>query len=289
MASVVKNIGSVLSLFVPRGVQVLRQWRKSRSATSAEIRALLKANQDLANRHKGERCFILGNGPSAKKLDLSKLKGETVFSVSNGYLFPGYADFSPRYHCVPQITYGLMTEEDTVRWFKEMHEGLGDAELFLSSNEAGLVRDRQLFPGRKVRYLNLGGGFDHWPEQGLVDISKMVPAVYSVPVMVLMIAMYMGFKDIILLGVDHDQFLTSKYDYAFELKTQKGKDITLNPDGSSSLSRYEEFRSLFRLWHQYRNLALLARANGIEIFNSTPGGELDEFPRKNFDEWFSAK
>ncbi|CDN57298.1 Protein containing DUF115 (plasmid) [Neorhizobium galegae bv. officinalis bv. officinalis str. HAMBI 1141] len=289
MASALKKIGFLFSLFVPSGVDVFKQWRKDRAASSAEIVGLLKANRDLANRHQGERCFILGNGPSAKKLDLSKLKGETVFSVSNGYLFPGYGEFSPRYHCVPQITYGLMTEEDTVRWFNEMHEGLGNAELFLSSNEAALVRNQHLFPGRNVRYLSLSGSFDEWPDEDLVDISKAVPAVYSVPVMVLMIALYMGFKEIILLGVDHDQFLTSRYDYAFDLKIQKGKDITLNKDGSSSFSRYEEFRGLFRLWHQYRSIDKIARKNGVKIFNSTPGGALDEFPRKDFNEWFAVK
>lgn len=288
MASVLKRAGFVASWFVPYGVHVLRRWRKDRAALPADIARLVKANRELKDRHLGERCFILGNGPSARNIDLSKLKGETVISVSNGYLFPGYAEFAPKYHCVPQITYGLMTEEDTVAWFNEMHEGLArNAEVFLSTNEAALVESRHLFPGRKIHYLNLGKGFDKWPAEGLPDISKAVPVVYSVPIMTLMVAMFLGFKEIALLGIDHDQFRVSTYNYAFELKVQEGKDITQNKDRTLNQGRYDEFRGLFRLWQQYRCLSTIAQIHGIRIFNSTPGGELDEFPRKNFADWFS--
>lgn len=289
MASVIKQAGLILSLLMPQGFYVFKRWlKRKRKASRARTAQLTGGNTALRNRHKGERCFILGNGPSNKRLDLSKLKGENVISVSNGYLFAGYADFAPKYHCVPQITYGLMTEADTVKWFTEMHDGLvDDALLFLSTNEAAVVQRSHLFEERDVRYLNLGRDFDDWPADGLVDISRDVPAVYSVPIMALMIAMYLGFEEIVLLGVDHDQFRTSKYEYAFELKALNGKDITLKKDGSSNMSRYEEFRGLFRLWQQYRNLGNIAEKNGIRIYNSTAGGELDEFPRKDFDEWFA--
>jgi hypothetical protein len=41
---------------------------------------------NYANLHKGQRCFILGNAPSLKKEDLSLLKDENVFIVNRGYL-----------------------------------------------------------------------------------------------------------------------------------------------------------------------------------------------------------
>ena len=43
----------------------------------------------LRDRHRGERCFILGNGPSLKRTDLSKLRNETTFGLNRIYLaFP---------------------------------------------------------------------------------------------------------------------------------------------------------------------------------------------------------
>jgi hypothetical protein len=66
---------------------------------------VLRANSRLLNRHKGERCFILCNGPSIAQQDIRPLKNETLFSVSNGYLHPDFAEIHPRYHCLPQLTY----------------------------------------------------------------------------------------------------------------------------------------------------------------------------------------
>jgi hypothetical protein len=46
----------------------------------------LKSLHDI---HKGERCFIIGNGPSLQQTDLSLLKGEYTFGMNRFFLaFP---------------------------------------------------------------------------------------------------------------------------------------------------------------------------------------------------------
>lgn len=40
----------------------------------------------LKDTHKGERCFIIGNGPSLQNTDLSKLSGESTFGMNRIYL-----------------------------------------------------------------------------------------------------------------------------------------------------------------------------------------------------------
>ena len=43
----------------------------------------------LKDSHQGQRCFIMGNGPSLAKTDLSKLKNEFTFGMNRIYLaFP---------------------------------------------------------------------------------------------------------------------------------------------------------------------------------------------------------
>ena len=49
----------------------------------AETLRSLDSYKDL---HTGERCFLVGNGPSLSKLDLRKLDGELAFTVNRGYL-----------------------------------------------------------------------------------------------------------------------------------------------------------------------------------------------------------
>nr|WP_245457149.1 hypothetical protein [Rhizobium leguminosarum] len=277
---------TLASMLLPYGVHELRRRLSNRQKLPLDIARSLEENTQLAGLHAGQRCFILGNGPSVRDLDLSLLKGENVITVSNGYLHSDFDKFRSRYHCVPQITYGLMNSEDVIRWFEEMQSYLGAAELFLSSTESELIRNHNLFSGRTVRYLMLGKSFDDRSSDEIIDISQPVPRVESVPVMALMIAMYLGFEEIILLGVDHDHFLSSSYQYAFDLKVQKGKDFTANADGTVQTNRHDDFQSLARLWRQYRAISNIAKANGIRIFNSTPGGALDEFDRRPFQAWF---
>ena len=286
MAAALRKLKILGSMLLPYGIHEISRRFARRAHVSPDIAAAIAPNAVLRERHAGERCFILGNGPSVKKLDLSLLAGETVISVSNGYLHKNFASFAPRYHCVPQITYGKMTESDVVAWFKEMDEGIGDAEVFLSTNELRLVKSHGLFPRRTIRYLHLRESFDELAANNTIEITRSVPGVESVPVMALMIALYMGFKEIILLGVDHDHFLTSRYDYAFELRVQAGKDVTIERGGTVATTRYEDFHALARLWRQYRKLALIASARAARIYNSTPGGELDEFERVAFERWF---
>jgi hypothetical protein len=219
---------------------------------------------------------------------LSLLTGELVISVSNGYLHPRYRQFQPRYHCVPQVTYGKLTEAEVVNWFGEMDRALGSAELFLSASEEPLVRERRLFAGRKVRYLHMNGPFDEFPRDSILDISSRVPGVQTVPVMCLMIAMYMGCREIYLLGTDHDQFRTGRYQYFYEPTVLKGKDPTVGVDGRVLSTRHDEFIALSAVWRQYRAIRQIAERNGVRILNATHGGELDEFPRVRFEDLFGG-
>jgi len=241
--------------------------------------ALYAANKVLANRHAGERCFILCTGPSIKNQDLSRLAGELVISVSNAYLHKDFALYRPKYHCVPQITYGLMTHADVVDWFQDMHPRIGDAEMVLANSERELVAGRCLFPGRTVHYLNMHGD----PRDlEAVDLTGEVPSPQSVSVMASMLALYMGCKEIYLLGTDHDQFLTGEYTYFFDKSPVSGKDSTVNPDGTVSTKRHDEFQAYARLWRQYRWLRLVAEQMGATIYNASHGGALDEFDRVNY-------
>lgn len=267
-----------LKYFAPYGLWALYKSLEQRR-NEAPLPSELEVNRVLRGREAGKRCFVLGNGPSAKQLDLGVLEGEAVISVSNGYLHAAYDRIKPRYHCVPQVTYGRMTEEDVVRWFREMHEHLGDAVLFLNETEIELVRQHRLFEGRTVHYVALRENFDDWSSREIIDLAGAVPRVESVPVMVLMVAMYLGFEDIYLLGVDHDHFRTGRYTYAFDLKVQQDMDFSVALGGEVVTPLYDEFQSLARLWRQYRVMREIAQCNDVRIYNANPGGALDEFPR----------
>ncbi|MGO7544076.1 hypothetical protein ACC680_37060, partial [Rhizobium ruizarguesonis] len=62
-----------------------RRRLRVRHKFSADVAKALSENRQLAGLHAGQRCFILGNGPSVNDLDLSRLQGENVVTVSSGY------------------------------------------------------------------------------------------------------------------------------------------------------------------------------------------------------------
>ena len=243
----------------------------------------ISKNKTLKNRHADDaRCFIVCNGPSINEQNLIPLKDEIVFSVSSGHLYENFSKISPRYHCVPQITYQLMTEGDVKAWFKEMDAALGEAEIFLSDTERCLVDEQGLFQNRSVYYLNLGRQFKE-NEESIVNLQGIVPRGASVPIMCLMIAMYMGFKKIYLLGVEHNSFQTNTYAYAFQPTILKDKDISVDKNSNLRGPLYDTLKSSVILWEQYRALKVIAKKNGVEIFNATKGGALDEFERVDLE------
>jgi len=240
-------------------------------------------NIELRELHKGERCFILCNGPSVKRQDIAGLRNEHVFSVSSGYHHPDYSTISPAYHFVPQLTYGRLTPDDAVTWFREMDSKLGRAILFLNYTERALVEKAELFREREVRYVTFSGSLVDYDPLTMPDISARIPGVQSVAIMCLMAAMYMGFREIYLIGTDHDSFRTGAYTYFFEPTVLKGKDPSTDADGKLVAGWYDELSGLAALWEQYRIIKRMAEHHGIQIFNATSGGELDEFPRVNLE------
>src|SRR5712692_1717642 len=50
--------------------------------------ALIKRNEIFRDRHRGQRCFVIGNGPSLKDQDLSPLANEITLVTNSFYVHP---------------------------------------------------------------------------------------------------------------------------------------------------------------------------------------------------------
>lgn len=250
-------------------------------------RDICQGNSRFRGIYEGKRCFIVCNGPSINSQNLLPLNDDIVFSVSSGYHHRDYLQISPLYHCVPSITYTeKFTQDDAINWFWEMHENIGNAELFLSSQEEPLVRNNNLFPGRIVHYVYMYGQFNDYRDS-IFDISRAIPGVQSVPIMCLLIAIYMGFKNIYLIGVEHDSFIKGEYKYFFDQTILAGKSGGVTGDDKVT-SLYDELQAAVILWQQYRAIKKVAALIGCKIYNATNGGALDEFERVTLENVFNT-
>lgn len=59
----------------------------------------------LKDSHKGERCFLIGNGPSLTGEDLHLLKDEYTFGTNMVYKIFDKTDWRPSFHCVSDTIY----------------------------------------------------------------------------------------------------------------------------------------------------------------------------------------
>ena len=62
-------------------------------------RYILK-NSRFKDKHAGETCFIIGNGPSIKEMDLSKLSDKYTFMANASINTKLFDVIKPNYHCV---------------------------------------------------------------------------------------------------------------------------------------------------------------------------------------------
>lgn len=273
-------------LLPPNIFRQLTHYRPAELQFYASHRSVLARNEALRDRHLGQRCFVLCNGPSVKRQDITPLRKEIVFSVSMGYHHPAYLTVRPRYHCVPQLTYGHMTEAKAVTWFREMDAGIHDAELFLATQEYSLVQRNGLFPRRTVHYLCFGRNYFPKRLGDGPNLAAILPRAQTVPVMALMIALFMGFKEIHLLGADHDWFVTKRYEYFFDRSKVGWKDEGVTADGSITTSLLDELPNVRRVWEQHHAMKRYAEIAGATIYNATDGGMLDVYPRVRLSDVF---
>jgi hypothetical protein len=270
---------------LPPGVHALasrlRHGREKPRQLGAEERGLLESARGLRDRHAGQRCFILGAGPSVGRQDLRKLAGETVISVSNTFVHRDFALFRPRYHAVPHILSShakYYPVEKFVTWLREMEARTGAAEMFFDIGDRPLIADHDLFKGRIVHWVS----YCPWngdPETP-VDPAK-VPSIWSVSELAITLAVYMGFERIYLLGIDHDWFnglMRHFYDASTDHKVQPTVAAVGHVDAEFQMRRHAD------IFRKYKYLYGLKK--NIYNANADPDHYMDVFPKADYDSLF---
>ena len=223
----------------------------------------IKAFKDI---HKGKRAFIIGNGPSLKRTDLSKLKNEFTFGMNRIYLLFPELGFSTTYfvsindlvieQCADEIA--ALPIPKFIAWHSHRHfQHFPDELMFLYTT----------YTGPK---------FAH-------DMTRRVWEGATVTNVALQLAFYMGFEKVILIGVDHN--FTSKGD-ANKTVVSTGDDpnhFSPNyfgkgfrwqlPDLDTSEIGYQKARDAYR-------------SAGREVLDATVGGKLTVFPKVDYNSLF---
>lgn len=144
------------------------------------------------NRHEGERGVLVANGPSLNDMDLSFLRHEICIGLNKIFLGFRRFRFYPRYY----VAVNRKVIEQSVEEIKAL-----SAVKFISSRGKDLIGENAL------TYLIETA---NRPERFYHDIAEGVQEGWTVTYAALQIAFFLGFKEIVIIGMDHRYFYSGE-------------------------------------------------------------------------------
>jgi len=251
--------------------------------------SLIKTNIILKNKHKGERCFILGSGPSIKDEDLKPLKNEIVFALNNFYVHDDFSEIMrgevEKYYMTAPI-HPPQTETEWKDWFSDMEQHMPkNVNLIFgisnqNNNIKSILSHHNLFVNFKKYWyyagININDYYNYKPRD--IDITRMTWIADTISIYSIIVAIYMGFSEIYLLGMDHNYICNNKSNYRFYKDGihQNDEDERMLKD--TSLTKHLSF-SIYKIFHQYE---LLSNNSDTEIYNTSRNSLLDIFEYVTF-------
>lgn len=262
---------------------------KSKFANSDDA----KRNKALRNKYEGQRCFIIGNGPSVREQDIRLLANETVFVTNGFYRYEKYYDAKPDYYCLMDPSFfsspagrGLLKEIDKLQQYenkptfilpwaaKEMIQKYYNWDKWTTSYYVDAV-------------MSFTDGYNKdW------DICKPVVNTQCVVQTAMLMATYMGFKEIYLLGVEQTNIIDTieayygkeptRYVYSNENEELAGAFV----DSVNEKPLELQLNGYARIFHLYREIYQYCRRKGIEVYNCTPKTLVDSIPQKKYEDLF---
>jgi hypothetical protein len=244
----------------------------------------------LENKYQGNRCFVIGNGPSLNKQDLTKLADEYTFTCNLFYLHRQFNIIKPKFYF--SIEPIKLNPFFLKKEFKELIKKLNlyafknnDAKFFFNTQYIDYIIKNKLFSNKnQVNYFQF---FSSRFNEGKLDFTKLEMSGSAAIYFMLFMAKFLGFKKIYLIGCDYD------YDNIL-LKTKRHfyeENLVSSPkDNKSNLilskERYEYAKDLYIYLSKMDIIYKDFKKHDIQVFNAGIGGMTDTFPRINYNSLF---
>ena len=219
----------------------------------------------LKDKHRGRRCFIIGNGPSLKRTDLSLLKNEFTFGMNRFYLmFPELGFTTTYFMCINSLVVEQaaadlrsLTMPKFISW-RSRHLIQPTADMvFLHTTYTGpkFSQDARgrLWEGATVTYVTL------------------------------QLAFHMGFEQAILIGVDHSYSTKGKPNTTVVSQGDDPNHVHANYFGKGFRWQLPDLDTSERAYLMARQAY---EAAGRQVLDATVGGKLTIFPKANYESLF---
>lgn len=226
----------------------------------------------MKDRYKGRRCFLIGNGPSLRAEDLTKLakNGEICFAFNRIYNIFDQTAWRPDYYvsqdekmlagCVDVVDkteLGIKLVPINLKWYHGIRLSKADWFYMKSPREEN---------GMPLQFSDNPAKCVYNATTGMYTAAQF--------------AVFMGFSEIYLIGVDHHFHISQNNngeivvddtvkDY-FTEKYNQDKEKLYIPNTERSTLTYVAMKEQ-------------CEKRGVHVFNATRGGKLEVFERVDFD------
>lgn len=222
--------------------------------------------KDIRDIWKGKRCFIFGNGKSLKQVDMRYFWYSFTFGTNRIYLLP----YVPFYYVV---------EDELV--VHDNHEEISKLTCpkFIPERYRSYFEDTE----KAFFYPN---DFEEQEIPRFTD-GKSLYTGGTVTYQCLQLAYLMGFKEVYLIGVDHDYIMpetaVKKWDNAY---ISTGNDPNHFDPNYFGEGRMFHDPNMERMERAYLKAKEVFEADGRKIYNAGIGGKLEIFDRVDYRSLF---
>jgi hypothetical protein len=218
--------------------------------------------ESIKNKFLGHRLFLIANGPSLKEMDLSVLENEYTMCMNRFYISFDKIGFTPNF---------LVCVEDLV--LSQFGNDFDKLNL-----EGKFVNWRANNEIKNSHYLKESFALEPFFQN---DLTKPTHFGGTVTFACLQLAYYMGFQEVIIIGLDHrfkESGIPNKVETRKSEKDESHFDPNYFPKGMKwRLPDLEKSELSYKIALDYYV------ANGRRIFDATIDGQCSVFPKIDFD------
>lgn len=225
----------------------------------------LKSMKNMASR---KSCFIIGNGPSLTTDDLELIKDQDCFAANLIFRIFEKTNWRPKYFVIQdryadtgnaldymEVQYMFISE---YYWRKRG----------MNNPHAVCIRARRNNLNKKISFSE--------------DISDYIINMPTITYTMIQLAVYLGYDNIYLLGMDHSYALT------YDEKGNVVQDDTVDSHFFTDKNPKDVIANIEGMNKAYIVARDYAKEHNVSIINVTRGGKLEWFPRMGLEEVLEA-
>ena len=225
--------------------------------------------ESIHNRHQGETCLVVGNGPSLARVPQAYLSRYPSFGANRCYLYNQLALGPIEWHPTYYVSVNPLVLS---QYLEEVKQEVDAAGYFVAQGYLAQLGDREGYGLRSI-YQPV---FSRKPWRGIYEG-------HTVTYVSLQLAHFMGFTTVLLVGVDHRYQAPDGTAPNQELPGfEEGDPNHFHPSYFGPGSHWH-MADLERSAAAYKLARQAFEADGRSIINLGPDSALDVFESKNMD------